>query len=432
MDARGTLRRVMRAPCIALVSIGLALSGGCPDDEDERAVAPEQPTEEAEPAEDEAPVDRSVDEETAAALEALGYVPTTPTDNPEDQGVTSRDEQAATEGLNLYSTRHEASALLVDMDGEVVHRWEAPDADEPQRRWMHVEPLPTGELLAIAKDKDLTKHAWDSSVVWRRDLRAHHDLAVHDDGRIFVLTREEDELEVAGRTLPILADSVTILSPEGEAQRTIELVPLMRDHLDERRLSRLARAVEAGTTPPHRLVQAGQVGDVLHTNSIAFLDRDIEGVAPAGSVLLSFRNADRVAILSPELDEVLWAWGQGELDAQHDATQLGNGNVLLFDNGMLRGTSRVVEVDPRTDEIAWSYGPDDLFTRLRGGAQELPSGNILITESDRGHVVEVTREGEQVWEYWNPDVRGEGDDAERGIIYRMNRFPSSFFRPLGQ
>ena len=66
------------------------------------------------------------------------------------------------------------------------------------------------------------------------------------------------------------------------------------------------------------------------------------------------------------------------------------------------------------------------------GAQELPSGNVLVTESDRGRVIEVTPGGEVVWEFLNPDVRGRGDAAERATIYRFNRYPSSYFTPLSE
>jgi hypothetical protein len=55
---------------------------------------------------------------------------------------------------------------------------------------------------------------------------------------------------------------------------------------------------------------------------------------------------------------------------------------------------------------------------IRGGAQRLPNGNTLITESDKGRAFEVTREGEIVWDFYNPDTGSEG---RTGIIYRFFR-----------
>ena len=43
-----------------------------------------------------------------------------------------------------------------------------------------------------------------------------------------------------------------------------------------------------------------------------------------------------------------------------------------------------------------------MYSLVRSCQQQLPNGNVLITESDRGRLLEVTRAGEIVWEYWNP------------------------------
>ena len=64
-------------------------------------------------------------------------------------------------------------------------------------------------------------------------------------------------------------------------------------------------------------------------------------------------------------------------------------------------------------------------TLLRGAAQKLPGGNVLITESDEGHAFEVTRDGKIVWEFWNPDVMGR-DNPTRAVIYRMTRYPLDY------
>ena len=373
-----------------------------------------------------APAAAAVPTDTIAQLEALGYLPTLPTDNPEDRGVTVHDEDAAWEGLNLYSSRHRASAILMDNEGRVAHRWEAEDAE--RRKWMHVEPLPNGDILAISKDRDLARHAWDSSLIWRTRIPAHHDVALAEDGRLYALIRRRRTFEHEGEDVPVIADGVAILSPDGELERRVWLLDVLGDMVSRRRVDRVVERLR--DEPAREVVRPGGIADLLHTNSIAFLHRDIPGVAPAGSVLLSFRTTSRVAILDAALEEVLWTWGAGELQAQHDATQLENGHLLIFDNGTRREESRAIEVDASTREIVWEHTHDGLFSRLRGGAPRLPNDNVLITEADSGRAVEVTREGRVVWEFWNPDVRHRGDDAERAIVYRLNRFPISFFEPL--
>lgn len=354
--------------------------------------------------------------ETAAALEALGYFARAPADRPEERGVVL-ETSSAFAGLNVYSSRDRDTATLTDLAGRVVHRW----SGDHDGSWMHVQPLPDGDLLAITKDRHLTRRNWRSEIVWRARLRVHHDLALRDD-RIYALVRRADTWTHHGVELPILADGIAILSAEnGEVIETIWLLPLLHASISRTRLSRIRARLEED--PNAAVVRCGGLGDVLHANSLELLQRDIPGIAPAGSALLSFRAINRVVILDAAFERVLWEWGNGELEGQHDATQLENGNLLMFDNGVRRGRSRVIEVSPTSGSIVWQYEHEDLFSRLRGGAQVLPNGNVLITESDEGHALEVTRDGDVVWDYWNPDVRR----GQRAVIYRLNRYPRSYF-----
>ena len=55
------------------------------------------------------------------------------------------------------------------------------------------------------------------------------------------------------------------------------------------------------------------------------------------------------------------------------------------------------------------------------GAQRLPNGNTLITESDAGRVFEVTEGGDIVWEFVNLDIMEAG---EHRVIWRMTRVSS--------
>ncbi|MEM9190500.1 MAG: arylsulfotransferase family protein [Myxococcota bacterium] len=400
---------------------------GCGQSESESsspAEVPVLPAQDELPASEEEPApgpreapDFGLGDDEIEALEALGYVDSAPAENPELRGAQGG--SGAAPGVNLYSSRHRASAVLTDLDGEVVHRWEDED---PQTSWMHVEPLRGGDLLALARDHHLTRHRRDSSIVWRTRLRGHHDLAVQADGRILVLVRQTQRYTFDGRRLPILADGIATLTSAGEVESTVDLFPLLRSYVSSRRIDRIRSRL--GTTSARELARPGSTADVLHTNSIEVLHRPIPGIAPLGSILLSVRELNRLFVLDPALEEVLWTFGEGELQGQHDATQLEGGTILVFDNGVRRNQSRVLEIDPVRREIVWTYEHPDLFTQLRGGAQKLPNGNVLITESDSGHALEVNLAGEVVWEFWNPDLRGS--PPERAVIYRLNRYSPSF------
>jgi hypothetical protein len=59
-------------------------------------------------------------------------------------------------------------------------------------------------------------------------------------------------------------------------------------------------------------------------------------------VLVSVRHKDTIIVVNWPRQELVWAWGQGEISAPHDASWLRNGNILLFDNGVASKRSRVV------------------------------------------------------------------------------------------
>jgi hypothetical protein len=307
------------------------------------------------------------------------------------------------------------------MSGKIVHTWTAPEERPP---WMYTLLMPNGDLLAIAKSNYLARLSWDSKVIWKQKIGAHHDVTVDDEGLIYVISHRPAPYFHNGVEIPIMDDSIVVYTTEGKFLRKQNLFPLLKDLVSRRRLDRIKRQMNKGVSSK-QLVREGAPADTLHTNSVDILAKPIDGIAPAGSVLLSVREIDRIVILSPEMDRRLWSWGKGELEGQHHAVQLENGNISVFDNGTERERSRVIEVDPSTGKIVWSYAHPEFYTRLRGAAQILPNDNVLITESDKGHAFEITRGGKKVWEYWNVDVIAS-DPPTRAVIYRLMRYPLDY------
>jgi len=368
-----------------------------------------------------APSDESSDV-LAARLQALGYVDWAP---PEEgalpRGVVRHDPARSSPGLNLFGSRSLGRAWLVDMEGAPVHEWASPD---PEAHWNHVEPLPDRGLVVIDRAAAIERLDRDSQSLWRVALGAHHDLAVDAEGRIHALVAGVGSTWWGGRELPIIDESVVVLSPEGEVLRSIALDPVLQQFISEERLDELASAARGPFQWLRRL--RGQpviegASDVYHANSIELLDRDVPGLGTRGDALISFRNLDVVAVVDLDGPKLRWSAGPGLVDAQHHASLLANGNVLLFDNGRKRGWSRVVEVDAG-GELAWAWSgepPASLFSRQEGAAEALPNGNVLVTESQKGRAYEVTPEGRVVWEFVNPDV--DPDRGARRAIYRMTR-----------
>lgn len=360
-------------------------------------------------------------------------------------GVTVHLPGRAQEGVTLYTSADSAAAYLIDMDGNVLHRWHRPFStvwqpgrgiDDPQPDpfvyFRHAEVMSDGGLLALYEGVGDSPYGYgmvrldrESNVVWSYLGRAHHQFDVGPDGRIYVLTHAfvDDELPLLGHLeRPRLEDFLVILSPEGEELQKIRLLPAL-------------------SASPYRhiayTVSGFALGDPLHANSVKVIGPEEAARFPygeEGQVIMSFREAGGVFVLDPATGEMVWGT-RGPWIGQHDADLLPNGHILLFDNYAnfddAAGISRVIEFDPRTMEIVWQYGGTaeaPLESRIRADQQRLANGNTLITESDGGRIVEVTPDGTIVWEFVNP-VRGGDDDVRIPIIAWSERLDPAALDP---
>ena len=151
-------------------------------------------------------------------------------------------------------------------------------------------------------------------------------------------------------------------------------------------------------------------------------------VGAGGNWLLSARNRNQLIALSPDFRRIQWRLGGPDSDyefpdpadrfyEQHTASQLPNGNILLFDNGSGRPAaeggdySRALEL--RLDAAngtavkAWEYRHrPDLFASWVSSAFRLGNGHTLVNFGVNGDVtqeltplvvVEVNRAGDEVF-----------------------------------
>ncbi|KXF79475.1 hypothetical protein ATN84_01275 [Paramesorhizobium deserti] len=376
------------------------------------------------------------------------------------KGVTTYVSGKAHDGLTLYTSGDGPAAYLIDMNGKVVHEWRRPfstvwpngphgklwqagaqTVSKPQAdpfvyfRQAHV--FPNGDLLALYEGAGDTPYGYglvkldkNSNVIWSYAGRAHHQFDIGPDGKIYVLTHEysKERLKYYGHLKPPrLDDYLVVLSPDGEELEKIHLMNAL------------------GDSPFRQLgysVSSFSVAEPLHANAVNYITKEMAANFPfarEGQILLSFRElgTGTVAVLDPGAKQIAWATN-GPWIGQHDPDILPNGNILLFDNfGNFRGPkgrTRIIEFDPRTMEIVWRYtgtAEHPLESPIRGEQQRLANGNTLIDESTGGRLVEVTQDGQIVWEFLNP-ARGGDDNNKIAIFGWAQRLSPSDLEFLGK
>ncbi len=369
--------------------------------------------------------------EAIRRLESLGYMSGS-VEAGDTANVTVHERERVYEGLNYYTSGHAPEAVLMDMDGEILHRWtydfwqvwpdyELEDHLElfSQHRnltthWRRTQLLENGDILAIYEGLGMIKLDKDSRLIWAFSGRPHHDLEVQPNGEIYVLTREAHIVPRINPREPILEDYVSILDAAGRETRRISL------------LEAFERSAFRSLLQNSRV----QAGDLFHTNSLAVLDGRIADRAPTfkkGRVLISSRVLNAIAVVDLELGEVVWAL-QGTFRRQHDPKVLPNGHLLLFDNHGRGPSSSVMELEVPSGELLWEFRGSEqqpFYSRSCGIAERLPNGNTLITESDNGRAIEITPEKEIVWEFYNPHRAGP---KERYVatLFELVRLPPEF------
>lgn len=365
-------------------------------------------------------------------LNTLPYVAWIPAEkNMEKRGVIQYDPKLAFDGLNLYSSYASQEAYLIDMHGNIVHKWAKKLKGVDY--WFHAEMCSNRDLLVLIPGRMLVRLDGNSQIKWKKEMDVHHDVCVDENKKICVLAQGHKVVFWHAIPVPIACNSIVRLSPNGRIEKKIYVYDLVKEHISGDRIIKIYGEFLRILKPENVLrilmlrfaeckQDIGDHHDILHTNSIEIMDRNVEGFCRKGDWLISIRQLDLVGIVDAEKEQLAWSWGPGQLSWQHHPTLLENGNVLIFDNGVAKGFSRIVELNPLTKKIVWEYKskpPEKFFSSTKGASQRLPNGNTLITESAKGRVFEVTKEGKVVWEFYTPDVRTE--DKKRAAIYRMTR-----------
>ncbi len=361
-------------------------------------------------------------EDDGAALSAVPYLGSrrVPEEEAGKRGVTIHDSARAFPGVTTWFGHARPLVQFLDMKGTVLHT-----IDVPGFSGSSVVPFSRDELLLVGRPW-LLRVRWNGDVVWRSpEDDYHHAAHLAADGTIYALRNAVRRLRLGGRMVPVRTDLVQVFRPDGSRGAAIEILPLVRPLVPQAAWNRLAEAAARGG-PVNTDWESPS--DILHTNWVVLVERDL-GPIPKGSLLICVRNLDLILATDPAGSRLLWRWGPGVLERPHDPVVMDNGHIMIFDNRPSTGRSRVVEVDPASGAIAWdSDGTGVMFhSRMRGHAQPLPNGNVVVSESDNGRILEMTRAGEIVWEFWStleptPGTWQAKTNRERLLFQRSLRY----------
>lgn len=313
---------------------------------------------------------------------------------------------------------------LIDRNGRVLHHWSLdpegafPDSASRRRGLAFSELdiqgsrlLPDGDVLVNLEYVGTVRMDACGRIRWRLPGGGHHAIHRAEDGSFWIpgVTPEPRSESpghpdgLPGFDRPVYQDQLVRVSPDGEVLDVINLLDVLYAN---------DLYLYLGKT------SFGYKADPTHLNDVESLSSTMADGYPlfdAGDLVVSLRHLDLVFVLDPESRRVRWHVSDPLL-RQHDPDFLGDGWIGVFNNrsdGTLRGEvlggSQIVALQPHTDSMKVLFPgaeSDPFFTHVRGKWQLLANGNLLLTESAAGRVVEVTPEGRTAWE-WVVEPYGE-------------------------
>jgi hypothetical protein len=400
-------------------------------------------------------------------------------------------------GYILYSPLLSTTTYLIDQNKNVVHTWES---EFPPG--VSVYLLDNGNLLRSARHPDaplflaagqggrIQEYTWEGELIWdfvlaSQDRIQHHDIEPLPNGNVLAIAWERKTRQQAiqtGRRIELLTgdevwpDCILEIQPHPPNGGRIVWEWHIWDHLiqdyaiDRENYGNVSDHPELidvnGDQKPlgfsdkiiKRLRALGYIhqnassknlsADLFHTNSINYnhrLDQIVLSVLTFNEIwVIDHGTTTREAAGHSggqigKGGDLLYRWGNPrnygrgmaehqQLYGQHDARWIpescpGAGNILIFNNGDSRPEGRyssVIEIQSPLDasgdysiknrssfgptKPVWEYTAPNkrsFFADFLSGAQRLTNGNTLICSGPEGYFFEVTPNGDIIWEYKN-------------------------------
>jgi len=431
---------------------------------------------------------------------------------PEKAGLILNTEKAF-DGYTLFSPNWNETTVLINNEGEIVHIWGG-----DYRSLGGIYLLEDGSLLRVellnstdtkpaqqfSHGGRIQKLAWDGTAIWEFEYSSsqfyfHHDIEPMPNGNVLLIAQEHktaEEAIVAGQNRNSTEEDwsspeyIVEIKPIGATGGEIVWGWHVWDHIvQDYDASRETYGVVADHPElidvNFDLREGRRQGqpDWNHVNSIDY-NEELDQIIISSRVFNEIWVIDHSTTTEEAAGhtggnsggggDLLYRWGNPQaygrgnasdqkLFAQHDAQWieaglLGEGNILIFNNGLKRSDgsySSIDEIVPPIDDQGnyvlapgSAYGPDEpvwtytaenrssFFSSYISGTQRLPNGNTLICSGADGRFFEVTQDKEIVWEYINPfaiknteaiDRPGPKDDSIyfRGV-FKIRRYAPDF------
>ncbi len=327
---------------------------------------------------------------------------------------------------------------VIDRDGTIIHEWNPRwdevwgdnEGDFPSNRrprggsgmYLHgFDILPDASFVANFEHLSTFRMNICGEVDWKLDNLGHHSVFYSEQGYLWVTTERyiaDGATSHQNHEAPLSSWTIQKLSLDGELLKEIEIIDILRKN-DLYGLLFLSSINNN---------QTAVTGDTLHLNDVDEFPAGMKSnIFEPGDLMVSLRNINALFVLDPESLKIKFL-SIGRFLRQHDPDFLPGDRISVFDNRNLKPStgpeplsSRILEIDASNGsaKVALQVRDDSrFFTAIMGVHERLANGNILVSSSDEGRVMEFAPDGTIVWRYDN-----RLSDGKNGRVYMAMLLP---------
>lgn len=318
--------------------------------------------------------------------------------------VTEYDPDRTFNGTTYFTSRDAKRILGVDLDGTIA--WDFISTDNIAVGDANGFRYHEGNVVYIFKKKPMMVRVEDKKILFDGPREeAHHSIIRTPHDTLMFLAGDPFEIDYPP-WYPVTCVQGDVIKEIDLNTREIVWEWRLRDHVDP---------IEHHN-PDRRLYVGNGCLDWSHGNTVKFFpDYRFDGKSYK-TVLYNSAGLDTFWMIDYATGDVLWSCGlhgtlgQPSEDEEpifapaHEVDMVENNVFILYDNGSHRQVkaSRALKlrVDPVAGEVQeiWSWTYPLMYDWWGGDADELPNGNVLITNVEHGRLIEVTPDGDIVWD----------------------------------
>lgn len=326
-------------------------------------------------------------------------------------------------GFTLIAPVGVSNVYLLDMRGRVVDDWTLPTELGshavllPNKNLFYAASVPKGPLGdfdgALSK---LLEVNGNGKIVWQyEDSYMHHDFCRLPNGNTVFLRWVPTPKDIAAKVQGGLPDTEREGTMWGDSLREVD--PAGKVVWEWLGYERLGTELDIICPLCFR-------DEWTRAKSFAF--------SPDGNnILVSFFGTNSIAIINKETGNIDWRWGGfRKLAHPNSVSWMNNEDVMVLgcgghSPGFELGMCEILLINVETSDIVWQFKEPsilDFYTPYRGNIQQLPNGNVLVCEGDRGRIFELTEDKDKAWEFVGPTYCPSSLYGNSSMIFRAYRY----------